>query len=243
MGKSYKKNYNDLKEIFKMYNLTNKEMRYIWKVIKPIYCHDEFQKRMIAPFYHHQDITLGEHIIEDTIFVYKSCIKKKQSDLVIKRAMLIAMFHDLYVRPWMQRNVKQYFINSHAFIHPIEAVVNAITWFPSYFENLEDSKIIIDGILHHMYPCPVRANSSLIWEIANFDLYEKLDDKYKKIILCSLEPCCFRNLSLRNSFYFEGRILSKVDKIITMRKDLKGIKALQTAKTLAYAVFSSKSNN
>lgn len=242
MGKQYKKCYLEIKKIFRRYKLTEKEMRYIWRIIKPIYCHEEFQKRMVDPFFHHQDITLGEHIIEDTIFVYKYCIKKKQSQVVIRRAILIAMFHDLYVRPWMQKNKKEYFINSHAFIHPIEAVVNSITWFPEYFVDLEDSKIIIDGILHHMYPCPVRASSSLTWEIDNQELYDKLHDKYKRIILCSLNPCRFKNLSLRNSFYFEGRILSKVDKIITMRKDLKGVKALQATKTLCVAVFSKKSH-
>lgn len=233
MEKIEKNQYEKIKVIFKKYKLENKDMRYIWKVIQPIFCHTEFQKRMKPPFYHHSDITVGEHIISDTILVYKLCKKRKEPKEVIRRALLIAMFHDLYDKPWMNDTPKEHFINYHAFTHPIEAIVNAITWFPEYFANYNDSKIIIDGVLHHMYPCPVRAASSLAWELHDISKYEALEDKYKRLITCSLKPCIFKNLSLRNTFYIEGRLLVKIDKIVTMRKDLKGQKVLQGIKSMA----------
>ena len=77
----------------------------------------------------------------------------------LKIAIYIAMFHDLYEEPW-QNNIKskgKKFKNLHGFTHPIEAVVNAITWFPNIFQDEEESLMIIDGIIHHMYPLPVRA--------------------------------------------------------------------------------------
>ena len=236
MSKQKSRFYSQFEDFGRKYKLEDKEIYYIWRIIKPIFCHDEFQKRMTDPYWHHQDVTIGEHIIGDTIMAYKICCAKQKNEAVIRRTILVAMFHDLYVQSWMIYNPKQHFINSHAFTHPIEAIINAITWFPQFFENVEDAKIIIDGVLHHMYPCPVRAFSDLELEIGNFDLYEALDAKYKKIIICSLNSCMFKNLSLRNSFYVEGRILSKADKIITMKKDLKGAKAVGALKTLVLAV-------
>lgn len=230
MKKQCKEEYLILKDIFRRYKLQEKEMRYIWKIIKPIYLHEEFQKRMKDPFFHHHDITLGEHILGDTILAYKSCQRKELSEVITKRTILISMFHDLYVLPWMNTSSKKYFINYHAFTHPIEAIVNAITWFPKYFEDLEDSKVIIDGVLHHMYPCPVRTINSIELELNNQQLYENLEDKYKRIIDKSLKNDILKNMSLRNSFYIEGRIVSKVDKIITIKKDLKGKKVLQMLK-------------
>lgn len=240
VSKNNKEIYLNLKDIFKRYKLTDKEMRYIWKNIKKIYCHEEFQKRMKDPFFHHHNITLGEHIIEDTIFTFKYCQRKNKDEEVTKRAILIAMLHDLYSVPWMMDEKKKYLINYHAFSHPIEASINAISWFPEYFQNLDDAKIIIDGILHHMYPCPVRAFSDLKWELNNIDLFNQLEDKYKEIILCSLKPCMFKNLSLRRSFFFEGRIVDRMDKIITIKKDLKGTKVISFVGTLAGVIKNSR---
>lgn len=228
--------YLRFKDICDRYNLKEKEMRSLWKLVKPIFCHVEFQKRLQDPFLHHQDVYVGEHILGDTILAYKVCKKKNKDADFIRRTVLISMFHDLYVQSWMIYNPKKHFINSHAFLHPIEAIINAITWFPEYFLDVEDAKIIIDGVLHHMYPCPVRAFTDLEMELPNYELYEALDNKYKMIIECSLVPCMFRNMSLRRSFYVEGRILSHVDKVITMKKDLKGKKAFGACKTLFLAV-------
>lgn len=221
MDKLTKQHYDELKEIFNRYHIKEQEARYIWKNIKPIFCHQEFQRRLDDPFFHHENITVGEHILKDTIFSYKLAKAKKISSEEIKRTILIAMFHDLYVMPWMDNTIKNQFKNQHAFRHPVEAIVNAIAWFPEYFTDLEQAKIIIDGVLHHMYPCPVVSSKSLDWELNNKSLYDNLDEKYKNLIICSLNPCVFKNYSLRKTFYIEGRILSRVDKIVTFRNDLK----------------------
>lgn len=59
------------------------------------------------------------------------------------------MFHDLYERPWQNSGIKkERLTNRHGFVHPIEAVINANTWYPKYFESDLKSKIIIDGVIH-----------------------------------------------------------------------------------------------
>lgn len=231
MNKKEKEQYLKLKKIFEFYKLSNKDMRYIWKIIKPIYLHEEFQRRMTDPFFHHCTITVGEHIIGDTILVYKTCKRYKLSPCVIKRAILISMFHDLYEIPWPS-DTKELFINYHAFVHPIEAIVNAITWFPKYFENIDDAKIIIDSVLHHMFPCPVRAMSNKKLELNNIETFNKLPGRYKKIIYKSLKSYVFKDFSLRKSYYLEGRILCSVDKTITIRNDLKIFKLFSFIKNI-----------
>ena len=39
-------------------------------MIEIIYIHDEFQRRMTSEFKHHGEITLGAHILEDTVVNY-----------------------------------------------------------------------------------------------------------------------------------------------------------------------------
>ena len=53
------------------YNLNEKSKGELMSIIRPIFNHPEFQKRMKAPFFHHGEISLGEHILEDTILTYK----------------------------------------------------------------------------------------------------------------------------------------------------------------------------
>lgn len=236
MEKNSNESYSTLREIFNVYKLSNNDMKYIYKIIKPIYNHKEFQKRMKPPYLHHGNTTLGEHILGDTILVYLTCKNRKKSYQETRRTILIAMFHDLYTNPWKLATRKEKIRNYHAFTHPIEAIINAINWFPSYFENINDAKIIIDGVLHHMYPLPVRAISKLKLELSNENLLPNIDDKLKKIITLSLRPCLSKNLSLRQPFYFEGRVLVKIDKIITLRKDLKGFKIRKFIKTIYYVI-------
>ena len=63
-------NKEKLDKIFKKYNLLLDEKDEIYSVIESIFLHDEFQKRMTSEFPHHGEITLGEHILEDTIVTY-----------------------------------------------------------------------------------------------------------------------------------------------------------------------------
>ena len=55
------------------YNLNDEEKRGLFDIIYPIYIHKEFQKRLTDEYLHHSDITLGEHILKDTIKTYLLC--------------------------------------------------------------------------------------------------------------------------------------------------------------------------
>ena len=209
--------------LFNKYNLNNEEKEEILKIILPIFEYEEFQRRMGNEFLHHSDITLGTHILEDTILTYKLAKKRfKKCDINISLALKIAMIHDLYTNPWQNSDVKiKGFFNKHGFRHPLEAIVNAIKWYPSLFESDSESEIIIDGVLHHMYPLPVRV----------LDTDIDLDEKYKNMILKSLRHK-IGPVSFSRSKYIEGRIMSKADKKVSIReiKNFSSAKALVTGK-------------
>jgi len=203
------------------YKLTNKESKYLWQIIKGIANHPEFIKRCMPPFFHHDDLMLGEHIMADAIVTYKYALDIK--DIDIKTAVVIAMFHDLYVEPWQNNPKKKKMCNKHAFVHPIEAIVNAITWYPEYFKNKDKAMVIIDGVLHHMYPLAVRRIDDLDMDLNNNELYLALPDRYKDMIKLSLSSAAFSHYSLRKSFFPEGRIMSKADKKVSFTKDFRTI--------------------
>lgn len=221
------------KEIYDLYkrlaikcNLTNGDIKKLWSMIENICKHPEFQKRCYAPFFHHDIKTLGEHILNDTIVTYKIAkdIKKNHRKIInIELAVYIAMFHDLYEIPWQNTFQKKKFRNKHGFSHPLEAIINAITWYPEYFKSKDNALIIIDGVIHHMFPFPVRAIDNTNLELNNQEKYEKLPDRYKKMIFSSTSIGKVGHYSLRKSFFLEGRILSKADKIVAMKTDLKGL--------------------
>ena len=94
-------NYDILFNLMKKYKLANKEIEEILKIINSIYLHEEFQRRMTSEFLHHDKITLGEHIIEDTIVTY--LLSKKHidtPDFNLDIALKTSMLHDLYTLPW-----------------------------------------------------------------------------------------------------------------------------------------------
>lgn len=217
------KMYDNYKILALEYNFSNSDIKKLWQIIKPICEHEEFQKRCEAPFFHHDLKMLGDHILCDAILTYKLVhkLKKGKYDKIrLELAILIAMFHDLYECPWQNTFIKKDLVNKHGFSHPIEAVVNAITWFPSYFKNKEKAIIIIDGIIHHMFPLPVRSIDDKFLDLNNQDKYEALDEKYKEMIKVSTDIGKIGHLSLRRSFFIEGRIMSKADKIVALRKDM-----------------------
>lgn len=221
-------NEEKLDKLLKKYKLEEKDKTEILDIIYPIFIHDEFQKRMTNEFLHHSDITLGEHILEDSVLTYKMC--KKRNNINIELAVKIAMLHDLYTNPWQnnKKNKVNSFCNKHGFRHPIEAAINAITWFPELFENEAESKIIIDGILHHMYPLPVRTfiDSDINkMELKNFDLINEISKENKKIIIKSLNRNKISKYSFSKSIYKEGRIMSKADKKVS-RNQIKNINSL-----------------
>ena len=216
--------------LFKRNNLSIKDKDYLLPIIKPIYSHKEFQRRLTDEFLHHSNITLGEHILEDTISTYKRCKKKK--DINMELAIKISMLHDLYTVHWQnnKENNKEKFFNKHGFTHPLEAVINSIVWYPEIFIDKNDSKIIIDGIIHHMYPLPVRVfdpNSNSM-ELNNYDLVKKIDKDLIDMIVESTKRGRIGNISISRSKYKEGRIMSTCDKKVSIKQ----IKNVSSAKSL-----------
>ena len=188
---------------------------------------------MAKPFLHHSDITLGEHIIEVTIMTYFE--SKKHKNINLDLALKIAMLHDLYTLPWQNNEEARvkHFSNKHGFRHPIEAVINAINWYPELFINEEEKKIIIDGIIHHMYPLPVSIfKDSLIKEIKNINLLDYLSDNDREIIENSSKRGKILNFSFSKSLYLEGKIVSKADKKVSFKqiKNLSSLFSLITGK-------------
>ena len=232
-----KENIDKLNKLLDKYKLNEFEKDELLNIIYPIFRHYEFQKRMGNKFLHHGTITLGEHILCDTIVTYKLSKKymKKHKDYNLKLALEIAMLHDLYTYPWQNNKMAKTdkFLNSHGFRHSIEAVINSITWYPELFSDEDEARIIIDGIVHHMFPLPVRIfknNSVNSMELKNFDMLKNLS-KDKCLML---EKSCVRKkvgkVSFSRSLYKEGRIMSKADKKVSMRqfKNISSAKALLT---------------
>ena len=217
--------YFKYKEFAKFYNLSSYDTKKLWGIIKPICEHEEFQKRCLAPFWHHDNKTIGEHILCDTIVTYIMIKKLKNNNIKcvnLNNACLIAMFHDLYEYPWQNQKIKKKLFNKHGFVHPIEATVNAITWFPEYFQNKDRAMVLIDGIIHHMYPFPVRAVDETM-DLNNWEKFQNLEDKFKDMIKLSTKLGRIGKLSFRKSFFPEGRILSSADKKVSFHNDIHSI--------------------
>lgn len=237
-------NDNKLINLFNKYHFDNQSKKEFLDIIKPIYIHDEFQKRMTNEYLHHDKITLGEHILEDSIITYmlskKYLNKKKKDEFNIAVAVKMAMLHDLYTLPWQNNpssKMKKMY-NKHGFRHPIEAVINASIWFPEIFKNEEEANKIIDGIVHHMYPLPVRrysVNDKNSLELENFDIIYKMSSNNKKILEISSNKMKIGPFSLKGSKYKEGIIMRKADKKVSMdnfrrSKSLRGVIALITGR-------------
>lgn len=216
-----------LNNLMNKYELNSEEKEEFYNYIKDIYLHPFFQERLKPTFPHHAKITLGEHILEDSIVTYILSKKyEKYPHYNKKLAIIISMFHDLYIEPW-QNNIKgklNKFPNKHGFRHPIEAIIAAITHYPQYFNNLDDAKIIIDGVIHHMYPFPVRRleiGHENILELNNYPDLLNINKELLDIIIESSNRHSFRYYSFTKSLYLEGRTMSKADKIVS-RLNLKG---------------------
>lgn len=220
-----------------LHGLEKREQKEFYELIKPIFLHKEFQKRMDNSQYpHHGNTSLGSHILSDAIETYIIVKRKnkKGGNINLRLAVSIAMMHDLYELPWQNSGRKESrFTNKHGFTHPLEAAINACTWYPEYFTNLKEAAIIIDGILHHMYPLPVRSLDNIDAELNNA---KKIDDLEERLVLL-IKELSTRNkvgtVSLSRSKYKEGRIVSYADKTVTIKSDklsLKGYKALLTGK-------------
>ena len=216
------------------YYLSKEEKEEFLNIINSIYTHNEFIRRNTKEFLHHADVTLGKHIIEVACLTYKKAKKKK--NIKIDLAVKIAIMHDLYELPWQNNEEARvnHFYNKHGFKHPLEACINSIIWFNDSFDNDENAKIIIDGIIHHMYPLPVRActKNENDMELKNSNNFKKLDNKYKNMIIESTSRKKIGHYSICKSRYKEGRLVSKCDKIVSFSqiKNINSLLALITGK-------------
>ena len=213
------------------YGFTLPEQENFTKIVRPIISHPEFEKRCTDNFPHHGNTTLGEHILKDAMITYRlaNIYKSKHPnvDISTETAVVIALFHDLYTNPWQNVDNDNPLYEKHGFMHPIEAVINAYEWYPEYFKDKEVSKKIIDGVLHHMYPFPVRKINDEIEinekKITNFKFYDVLVHSTKS----KRENLCFKKAT-----FIEGKLVSKADKLVTVKeiKNISSLVALVTAK-------------
>lgn len=223
----------DLTIIFDKYNISEQDRIKLSNIIIPIINHEEFIKRSNPDtFPHHDKISLGFHICSDAIVTYLLSKKHKLSEKEWQRAVTIAMFHDLYELPWQNNPIKKnMFVNKHGFVHPLEGVINAATWYPEYFENKKQSDIIIDGIVHHMFPFPVRALDDTNPELNNQDKFNNLDSSIQNLIIESSNRSKLGHISLCRSKYIEGRIMSNADKAVSLKKELINFHSLKACIT------------
>lgn len=213
------------------YGFTLPEQEDFTKIVRPIISHPEFEKRCTDNFPHHGNTTLGEHILKDAMITYRlaNIYKSKHPnvDISTETAVVIALFHDLYTNPWQNVDNDNPLYEKHGFMHPIEAVINAYDWYPEYFDDEEISKKIIDGVLHHMYPFPVRKINDEIEinekKITDFKFYDVLVHSTKS----KRENLCFKKAT-----FIEGKLVSKADKLVTVKeiKNISSLVALVTAK-------------
>ena len=216
------------------YGLSTKERKDLFKMIKSIYFHKEFQKRFGEEFKHHGRTTLSEHIIEDTIVTYMLC-KKSKKKINTELAVKISMMHDLYCEPWQNNKTSTKFKHAHGFRHPVEAAINSMVWFKEEFDNPVKAEILLEGIVHHMYPLPVmsfRNTKDNIFELKNFDLLKEIPIRNIKLLEKVCDNHFFNNFSFRKSKYIEGRVMSKADKKASLNQfnNMHSVLALVTGK-------------
>ena len=217
--------------------ITEEERKEFFKIIYKIFRHKEFQRRMTSEFNHHNDITLGYHVLEVALCTYKTCKKKIEKGIKVNIdvAVKIAMLHDFYELPWQnnKESSSKNLIHKHGFRHPIEAVINAIYYYPFLFKNELESIMIIDGIVHHMYPLAVPVLTGFDTneiELKNYDKVKKIDKNLLDKIIYSTNRGRIIKLSLCKSKFIEGRIVSNSDTFVSINnyESLKGVPALIT---------------
>ena len=225
-------NFDIINKLADKYKLTIEDRKEFYNIIKNFLKHDEFQRRFTSEFLHHDNVTLGEHIIEVAIETF-IISKKTKNNIDLELTLNIAMMHDLYSTSWNNEDsAVDIFSNKHAFRHPIESVINSANWFPDIYDK-SDSYKLIDGIAHHMFPIHVvsfKDSEKNDLELRNFDLIEFISNKANK----QLQISTYNNghkMILRPSKYKEGIIVSNADKIVTIN-NLKGSKLNKVVKEL-----------
>ena len=98
--------------------------------------------------------------------------------------MIIKSLEVKNYRPYQEPDTI-YFANGDKNITIVEGIndtgktslINAINWYPHIFDNEDESAIIIDGIIHHMYPLPVSASKEIdenYLDLKNYDMIENI---------------------------------------------------------------------
>ncbi len=209
---------------FSKYKISEEKIDYFFSVVSPIFMHPEFQKRVDSKFLHHGKTSLGMHIINNSILTYILCFKfiSLGYDIDIDLALKISMLHDLYEVCYKDKEScvkKSKVINLHGFVHPIEAVINSFCWYTDIFKDEDEYYKIIDGIIHHMWPFPVRCvNDFLDTEINNYGKLVFISDKVKSFIVESSNRFKIFNVSFGKCICSEGNIVSLADKIVSLKE-------------------------
>ena len=124
----------------------NKDIQEFISIIKPIVKHPEYQKRKY--YMHHENQSVYNHSINVAYIVFK--ISKKNKYLDTKSAVIGALLHDFYYKPWQDLKEKRPFFKQHGFVHAKEALENSRNYFKEYL-----NPIVEDCILRHMFPLNV----------------------------------------------------------------------------------------
>lgn len=222
----FNKNFNKMESIFNYYKITEKQQKEIIDIIMPIFSHEEFQIRMTNRFLHHGRTTLGEHILSVVAVTYKMSKKymrkNKGKSFNLDCALKIAMMHDLYTVPWQNSKIKKSStFYKHGFSHPIEAVINSCNWFNDDFKDPEKSKIIIDGIVHHMYPLPVlsfKESGENCLELFNYELINNMTKENLKLLKDSSNRSKHGKVSFSKCKYKEGQVMASADKMASVKQ-------------------------
>ncbi len=215
--------------IFLKYHLRKSDIKAIYSIIGDVFFHEEFQRRLTDEFPHHGNITVGEHIMEVTVVTY-ILIKKYNLNVNMEYALLIAMLHDMYTRPWQNTGIKKKsFLHKHGFVHPIPAALNTCKLYEHLFKtpdgkiDIFKSRVILDGIIHHMFILPVASLDDSLenkFEIDNYETIKEINPELLAIIYESCQRCKIDKLevSLCPSMYPEGNVVSVADKYVSVHQ-------------------------
>ncbi len=112
-------------------------------IVYPIINSSEFKRK--KDWIHHENTTLGEHLLIVSYMSYLICKKRK---LNYRDAAIGGLLHDFYSRPWQEHLFeKKPLLKSHGFVHAREAMENAYKFFPEIMNER-----IANIIERHMFP-------------------------------------------------------------------------------------------
>ena len=101
-------------------------------IVNPIINHPEFIKR--KEYMHHENESVYEHSINVAYIVFK--LAKKRKNIDIKSAVIGAILHDFYYKPWQENKEKRPFLKKHGFVHAREALENSRIYFKDYLNPI-----------------------------------------------------------------------------------------------------------